>query len=193
MQTGHPTGPCYLSRAAGRTVSNNQHICGLPEQLSPPVADFYSKWYDANGIPSNSLSIESFIVMEPFLTMVKGLVPFWMVFNTQRSAASAEGYIDKNNHYDNIYLTLFANGIESIGLAPIERWRSLVNKATHYGTFVGVNEEMYPKDFGVFLRYNQELKRLANDYPALASISTEEISDFINSKDGYGVRVTAFG
>jgi hypothetical protein len=54
---------------------------------------------------------------------------------------------------------LFSHGVDSIGLAPIDRWRLLLRRARR-GRFVGVDQHAYPQDFGTVARYNPALRRL---------------------------------
>ncbi len=80
-----------------------------------------------------------------------------MKFNVESDADALERYLDQTCSFDEIGLTLFSHGVNSVGLAPIERWRSILQRATIRGRFVGVDEDSYPQDFGVFTRYNQDI------------------------------------
>src|SRR5207248_7706076 len=76
-----------LARLAGR---RGYRLCRLtfptPDALSPPTAELYRWWYRRRGLPDGRLLAESFIVMEPWWALRAGLVPFWMLFNTEPSA-----------------------------------------------------------------------------------------------------------
>jgi hypothetical protein len=61
-------------------------------------------------------------------------------------------------------LALFAHGVDSVGLASMERWRSLLDRATGRGAFLGVDQRRFPRDFAVFHRYHAELERLEPRY-----------------------------
>ncbi len=131
-----------------------------PEDLSPLVADFYCWRYQQSGIQNDQLLVESFMLNEPYWTVNKGLVPFWTVFNGEPSANNLEAYLNANESFRQIYLMLFSNGINSIGLATLERWKSILSRATQGGRFIGMNENKYPSDFAVYMRYNDELRKL---------------------------------
>jgi hypothetical protein len=64
-----------------------------------------------------------------------------MKFNTEVSTAALEAYLEEVEPYDEIHLMLFAHGVNSIGLTPIERWRALLGRAKQRGCFVGVDEK----------------------------------------------------
>ena len=87
--------------------------------------------------------------------------------------------MDRAAAYDEILMMLFAQGAESIGLAPIERWRSLLARARRQGRFLGVDEDDYPADFATFARYHQALPELPDPHP----LSWSELEDFI-TRDG---------
>ena len=88
-----------------------------------------------------------------------------MKFNTEVSARALERYLGQTEPYDEIDLMLFAHGVRSIGLAPIERWRTILARARQRGRFVGVDEQAYPADFAVFARYNPALRRIDGRRP----------------------------
>ena len=79
--------------------------------------------------------------MEPYWTVRSGSIPFWMVFNMEPSASSLERYLDDRDTFDDIAIMLFSHGVESVGLAPIERWRALLRAlftASAYGWTEGL-------------------------------------------------------
>ena len=124
---------------------------GAPEELSPRVADLYAECNRRRGVSGRHLLAESFIVMEPYWALRTGAIPFWMVFNMQPSADALERYLGRSAAFDAIGIMLFSHGVESVGLAPIERWRSL-------GKLIGVDPRAYPRDFAVFVRYHYALR-----------------------------------
>jgi hypothetical protein len=75
---------------------------------------------------------------------------------------------------------LFAHGVRSIGLAPIERWRSLLAHARQHGRFVGVDEKAYPADFAVFARYHTALREIPGRHPLPAPLSWRQVEDFLD-------------
>ena len=160
-----------------------------PEDVSPLVADLYRQWYEERGLPANRLLAESFILMEPWWTLRTGSVPFWMVFNMEPSAEALERYLDGTKPYDHIHLTLFSHGVDSIGLASIERWRSILLRARKHGAFVGVDERRFPRDFAVFVRYHADLKKVPARYPMPGSLPLAWLDVFLSRMgDRYSVR-----
>lgn len=145
-----------------------------PESLSAPVADLYRAWYRHRGIPDDRLHVESFILLEPYWTIRLGLAPFWMVFNMQPSAERLQRYLDERPPFAEIALTLFAHGIDSVGLPPIERWQALMSHARRRGQFVGVNARTYPAHFSVFARYQTELRELDGPRVPFETMPAEE-------------------
>lgn len=161
-----------------------------PEDLSPLVADLYRWWYQRRRLPANRLLVESFIVMEPWWAVRTGSVPFWMVFNKEPSAGSVERYLDRADPYDDIYLMLFSHGVESIGLVPMDRWRSILRRARRRGDFLGVDEHVYPQDFATFANYHAEISRkIVARYPLPGPLTLAQLDAFLHeSGDRHPVR-----
>jgi hypothetical protein len=156
-----------------------------PEHVSPLVADFYQWWNRKRFVAGKRLLVESFIVMEPYWAIRTGSVPFWMVFNKLPSAEALEAYLGARDPFDEIYMMLFSHGVESIGLAPIDRWRAILRRARKTASFVGVDENAYPRDFAVFVRYYFELKRkIESRYPIPSPVSLNDFDRFLHECSG---------
>jgi hypothetical protein len=152
-----------------------------PEQMSPFVADLYRWWNEKRNISDARLLVESFILMEPYWTIHTGSIPFWMVFNKEPSAAALEQYLASQPSLLEIYLMLFSHGVDSIGLVPIEGWRRILAQATERAAFLGVDPAAYPRDFGVFVRYNPDLQqKIHARYPTPSPLSLQEFEEFAN-------------
>jgi hypothetical protein len=149
-----------------------------PEHLSPLVAELYRWWYAQRRIESRRLLVESFILLEPYWTLRTGSVPFWTKFAVEPDAAWLERYLDEVDVYDDIRVMLFSHGVDSLGLAPIERWRAIIGRASR-GGFVGVDERRFPRDFATFVRYHDELERLAPRYPLPGPLQLTELDRFL--------------
>jgi hypothetical protein len=154
-----------------------------PEQLSPLAADLYVWWNRKRGIGDRRLLVESFILMEPHWMLRTGSVPFWMVFNKRPSAAALEAYL-RDREFDEIYLMLFSHGVNSIGLVSIDEWRRILKHGKR-SAFVGVDENAYPRDFAVFVRYHDELWRKIPARVAMpAPLSLQEFDEFLDQTNG---------
>jgi hypothetical protein len=151
-----------------------------PEDLSPVIADLYRWWYARQGVESDRLLVESFILLEPWWALTNRLVPFWMVFNTEPSFDAVNRYLDTAPPQSEIYLTLFSHGVNSVGLVPIERWRSIFDRARRTGGFMGVDEDAFPRDFAVFVRFHRALEQLEPHYSLPASLALNELDEFLS-------------
>jgi hypothetical protein len=160
-----------------------------PEDPSPLVADLYRRWHQERGLPTDQLLVESFILIEPWWALRTGLVPFWMVFNMEPSAEALERYLDSTAPYDYVNLMLFSHGVDSVGLAPIERWRTILRRARKRSSFVGVDERKFPRDFATFVRYHADLKKIPTRYPMPGSLPLARLDEFLDrAGDRYLVR-----
>lgn len=148
------------------------------EDASPFVADLYSWWNEHRGIAEKRLFIESFILLEPYWTIKTGSIPFWMKFNMKPSLKSAEKYVDYRA-FNEIYLTLFSNGIKSIGFQKIERWAEIFQNAVNKGEFIGVEKKKFPADFAVFKDYYSDFKKKNTArYPMPEPLSIKQLQNF---------------
>lgn len=152
-----------------------------PEALSPAVADFHRRWYAERGIHENRLLLESFIVMEPYWALRTATVPFWMCFNKEPSLRAAKHYLASVAPYDKLYTMLFAHGVNSVGLPPIEDWQGLSHRARQGGGLLGVHPRSYPAHFAAFAKYSAQLRRLKPHYPLPAPLPFERLEGFINN------------
>ncbi len=151
-----------------------------PHDPSPLVADLYRHWYRQRNMLTNQLLIECFALHEPFWTLRTGSIPFWMVFNTEPSADAVERYLQASDPYDDIYLMLLSHRTESIGLASIDRWNSLLAYARQKSSFIGVDPAKYPRDFGVYMRYSKALRQtISSRYPLMNRMPTHFLYDFL--------------
>ena len=131
-----------------------------PEHVSPAVADVYRRWLAPAGRGPARLLVGSFILQDPYRTLVTHSVPFWTKFAVEQDADWLERYLDDRDAFDEIAMLLFSHGADSIGLARPERWRRILDRARERGYFLGVDEDTFPRDFGTFFRYGRALRRL---------------------------------
>ncbi|WP_197732891.1 hypothetical protein [Paraburkholderia pallida] len=131
-----------------------------PEALSFATAHVYRQWYEDNAIVARRLIVDSFLLMDPLTTLKLHAIPFWLMFCVEPSANALQRFLDYGPEIDEIDLMLFSPGVQSIGLAPIDRWRELLDYAGGAGRFAGVDTARYPRDFATFGRLGQALARL---------------------------------
>lgn len=160
-----------------------------PQQLSPLVADLYRWWYQQRHLPTNRLLVESFILLEPYWALRTGSVPFWMLFNVDASAQALEAYLHSTDPYDEIRLMLFSHGVDSIGCVPIACWKKLLAHARKQGTFMGVDEQAYPRDFATLTRYHTALKQVSDHVALPDPLPLASFESFLQqATGGYQVR-----
>ena len=165
--------------------SNNHPVRRMgfahPEDMSPLIADLYRWWNELRGLSSSRLLVDSFILMEPYWTIRTGSIPFWMVFNTECSYEALQSYLATQS-FEEIYLTLFSHGVDSIGLPSMTSWRCLIEGASVQGRFLGVDERAFPRDFAVFVRYHSELLRtIADRHPWPIPLSLDQVEQFLQT------------
>ncbi len=132
---------------------------GQPEDMSPLVAGLFRDWYARQGLPTGQLLVSSFLLLDPLLAMRTGLVPYWALFGTRPSLDRLTGYLS-GAAYDDIYLTVFPHGEESIGLPGVGEWQATARSALRHGRLVAVDPDRYPRHFRAISGFHRELSRL---------------------------------
>lgn len=129
-----------------------------PRDLSPLVAALYHEQYAARGYDTDRLFIQDFTLLDPWWTLRTGSIPYWLPFNADAAADELASFLDsRTDPFEEIYLTLFSNGLDAAGQASIDRWRTLLERAETRDAFVGVDPDAYPLDFGTYVRYHSKL------------------------------------
>lgn len=139
-----------------------------PRDLSPLVADLYRELYADRGISPDRLLVESFALLNPWWALRTGSVPYWMTLNSRSDARALEAYLEREP-YDEIRMMLISHGLDSAGMAPIERWRSVLQEARSEGAFVGVDPRKYPIDLRTNVRYRDALAETVSERHPLPS------------------------
>jgi hypothetical protein len=150
-----------------------------PEHLSPLVADLYRWWYRQRNVRANRLVAESFIVMEPYWILRTGSVPFWMKFNMEPSRQWLMKYLENTDPYDDVHVMLFSHGVEAVGLPTIDQWSEAFKYAQRNGSFLGVDESVFPRDFATLVRFQTELMKIPSRYPLPGMLTMNQLESFL--------------
>ena len=176
-----PLGKDVLAYANAHGCSVRRLVFKDPEHMSPLVADLHRWWYENRGLSATRLLVDSFILMEPYWTLVTGSIPFWMVFNTEGSFAALRSYLSSRT-FEEVFLTLFSHGVNSIGLPSIADWHGLLRHTTKHGRFIGVDERAFPRDFAIYARYHDALlKSIQERHPLPEPLTLGELDHFLQT------------
>jgi hypothetical protein len=152
------------------------------DDLSAPVADLHRAWYAGEPADGRRLIVGSFGMIDPWTVLATGSVPFWLEFGVEAAAAKLEAYLETTAPFDEILLTVFPHGIESIGLADGRRWEGLAARARLGGRLVGIDARAYPRDLAAYLRFGAELAGLPRWRDgASCRLAFEEAERFLRS------------
>jgi hypothetical protein len=156
-----------------------------PEDFSPFVADLHRWWYYELGIEANRLIAGMFFLIEPYWTLHGGLVPFWLAFNAKPSVEMMKAYLKTAAPYDEIFLMPFSHGVHSLGLATIEDYQSAFAMARKKGHFIGSEPDLYPFDFGIYARYEKDIRKITAEQSVVNDkLTIEQLYHFIGQTRG---------
>jgi hypothetical protein len=151
-----------------------------PQDHSAMVADLYRWWYRHLGDEGNRLLVESYVQWDPLWVLRTRSVPFWCRFNMEPTYAELERYLADVEPYDEIYVNLFSQGIESPGVVPVAPWERLVKQqARRKAEVIGVDRDTYPLDAGSTLRYHKAFRSIPVREPLPGHLEPAEIDRFL--------------
>ncbi|MCU4973243.1 hypothetical protein OB955_10865 [Halobacteria archaeon AArc-m2/3/4] len=157
-----------------------------PRDLSPFVADRYRERYRERNRSTERLFAQSFALVEPWWTIRTGSIPYWTAFNTQPDAQFLEEYLEDADPYDEVRANLFSHGVESAGLASVDRWQEVLEHATDRRGFVGVDTDAFPYDLESQFRYHSDIPETIDARhshpPSLSFERFDEIADDVASE-----------
>ena len=162
-----------------------------PDALAAPVADLHRAWYSELGRPDDRLLVESFALLDPWWALRTSSVPFWLTFAVDPSADRLEAYLDAARPFEEIRVTAFPHGIESVGAPGIERWLALARRATGSGALVGIDAQAYPSDLAGFWRFHADLRAIPHRDPLPEPLRVEDVGRMLGQHDGVNWREEA--
>lgn len=171
--------------ARENNVGVRRLIFDEPDSISPMVADLYAWWYRRRNIPARRLFVGSFALNEPHWVLRTGSVPYWMFFNEENSMARLTDFLDEREDFDDIVLSLFQNGVETIGQPAGPEWQSILDRARGTGIYAGTALEEFPFDFAQYGMYDDALKQLSARYPLPGPLSWAEFEEFLAQAPEY--------
>src|SRR5690606_13594653 len=145
------------------------------EHLSPWVADLYREHVVRSSGAVDRLILEAGCLADPWCVFRSGAVPFWAASTGAASATAADAYLDAVDLFEEIHAVLPATGVDAPTTLPIERWREILRRARGVHGFLGVREEDYPTDFGVYFRYHDAFRRLPDAPGPVRTLSWRDV------------------
>ena len=131
-----------------------------PQEAAHPVATVFRDWYRQRGQADDQLLVPTFIVGDPWLTLITGSVPFWGFFSVQSALAALEDHLARSDPYAVVRLLLFQHGVDSPGIARPQDWAAAIARYGARADFLGLDTNKFPHDIGFLGRYGPRLARL---------------------------------
>ena len=130
------------------------------------------------GQADDQLLVPTFIVGDPWRTLITGSVPFWAFFSVQSALAALEDHLARSDPYAVVRLLLFQHGADSPGIARPEDWTATIEKYGARADFLGLDTDKFPHDIGFLGRYGPRLATPAPRPPPLVTLGREHGPDW---------------
>ena len=72
------------------------------------------------------------------------------------------------------------------------QWQSILDRAQNKGSFIGVDQRVFPRDFAAFVRYYRDIKKIPARYPRPGSMVLTQLQEFLD-QHGQQYRVPWLG
>lgn len=156
-----------------------------PQDASAFVAELHRDWYSRLGDAPSRLLVQTYTHVDPYWTLATRSVPFWNRFHKEPSFDVLSEYLDSAEQYQDIFVSLFAHGVESPALVHPPEWQRLaVNHAGRHGEVIGIDWDAYPLDTGAAFRYQEAMKKLDEHRDIPDPLTVEEVDGFA---ERYGI------
>jgi hypothetical protein len=139
----HPDLPRRYAEVAGdagletdlRAAGPNSHRVLYPDAhaLSASVADLYLEWVRQIGRPANHLVVETERLIDPWLVLTDGLVPYWCEASSSRAVAGAENWVAGSRPFEFMDVVPQPPGTDCEAFAIPAQWRAVAWFARRYG------------------------------------------------------------
>ncbi len=153
-----------------------------PQALSAPIARLFMK--DS----SQRLFVTNFNMLAPAFIGYSGAVPYWAVFNDQKSLADLQNFLKEHGPFEGIESLLFQNGVNADGQATALEWRNVLAAHTPDARLVGLRPAHHPQDFAAFDRYRRALRDIEHNLqtPKRRTLVADEVQGWFVQQEGIG-------
>jgi len=131
-----------------------------PQGPAAAVATTLREWHQRSGAPADRLVVPSFVLGDPWTTIVKGAVPFWTFFSVEAALDSLRAYLEDAAPYRYVDLMLFQHGVPSAGIAAPDEWLRVAGAGGARARLLGLDARRFPHDIASIARYGPALSAL---------------------------------
>ncbi|MDG4824566.1 hypothetical protein O7635_22180 [Asanoa sp. WMMD1127] len=154
---GEPAFEQHLRETPGRRV--HRVIYPRPETLSGYVADLHREWF--GGDRGAACVVECDGLLDPWLALRHGIVPYWCESASRRAVAGAEWWLAGSRRFDRLRVLPAPPGSTCPAFAAAAQWRALTWFARREGLVDNAALRRYPQLPLPTSHATQALRRLA--------------------------------
>jgi hypothetical protein len=117
----------------GATTNTHRVLYPDPHALSASVADLYLDWMRQNGRSGDHLVVETERLVDPWLVLTEGLVPYWCEASSSSAVAGAESWVAGSPPFDFMDVLPQPPGTDCAAFAIPAQWKAVAWFARRYG------------------------------------------------------------
>jgi hypothetical protein len=130
-----------------------------PQEASHPVATVLRDWVGRRGGDSDRLIVPSFVLGDPWRTIVTGQVPFWTFFPVKPALESFRYHLEHSDPYARADILVFQHGVNSPGAASAADFAVMARDHQAEPRLLALRPEKSPHDLGTLGRYGGVMAR----------------------------------
>lgn len=156
---------------AGQGVELIELTYDGPQAPAAGVAEAFRAWCRRRGEPADRLAVPSFVLGDPWQTLLSASVPFWTFFPVQPALQALDDYLQTAEPYADVHLFAFEHGADSPGIATPDEFAATVRRHGARPHIEALHRGKFPHDIGSLARYGpayQALPRAQHPFSALS-------------------------
>lgn len=131
-----------------------------PQAPAHAVARLLRGWYADRGEPADRLVVPSFVLGDPWRTLIRAAVPYWTFFPVRPALHALARHLAASPPYRHVDVLLFQHGVRSSGVASPADWLDVITRSGARGRLLGLDPRRFPHDIASLARYGPALDGL---------------------------------
>jgi hypothetical protein len=152
-----------------------------PQEAAHPVATVLRRWIADRGGDTSRLIVPSFVLGDPWRTIMTGQVPFWTFFPVQPALESLRYHLEHSEPYARADILVFQHGVNSPGSASPADFAVTARDHGAQPRLLALHSEKSPHDLGTLGRYGGVMAREPDAGIPFVPLSLDDAADALGA------------